>query len=259
MFLKLILSTTFLLLISTSLYADTILKNRLDCTEALSHLARKGSGTSFKFNENVKNMNMKEFTKAVVGVDVQKNLVTIPGTRDGLRGVYLYTNDGTFWHQLPKLQKKGEFLPLNFKIEEKGISKTPLYLTYYDGVESNGNEYSNKSINLSTIKPAKEEINNFKTMPLKALQDQTSKENFNQNFKNILNTMPLVFERETQKVKPNTKKEITEKYKNALDNCALNFKQSNDQEYLELIKSASTLFNSADDKSKAENINSTSK
>lgn len=241
---KSVMFSTCFALTSTSAFAENKIKNRLDCIESLTPYSQKGASTSFKFSENVKAMNLKEFSSALIGFEKKKNLMTLPSTRNGDRGVYLYADDMAFWYKLPKLHKKGEFLPNYLKIENKQIAKSPLYLTYYDGVESTGAEYSNKSVDLS-LKP--NEASTFTTMQMSTIQDSESENVFLENFKRLLKSIHSVYERSTENSASTKKKQITEKFKLTLNSCADLFKQSGDKEYLELTQSAAEELNLKED------------
>lgn len=243
---NIVILSACLALTLTPAFAEVVSKNRLDCIESLTPYSQKGASTSFKFVENVKAMNLKEFSSALIGIDKRKNLMTLPSTRNGERGVYLYADDMAFWYKLPKLQKKGEFLPHFLKIENKQIAKSPLFLTYYDGVESTGAEYSNKSVNLSLKNSESSESSaapSFTNMQMAAIQDSESQNALLENFKRLLKSIHHVYGRSTEKSSPKHRKEITEKFRITLNSCADLFKQSGDKEYLELTKSAAEEFN----------------
>lgn len=238
--------TSALILISSSAFAEVVLKNRLDCIDSLVPFTQKGSSTSFKFLENVKDMNLKEFSSALIGMDKRKNLMTLPTTRNGERGFYLFSDEGSFWHPLPKLKKKGEFLPQYLKVENLLISKSPLYLTYYDGVESSGAEYSNKSVSLSLKKPGNEDPATYTNMQMIAVKDSESESAFLNNFKGMLNTIHAVKERYSERKNVNDKKEFNEKLNASLNNCSHLLKKSGDKEYLELTNAAVEEFKSGE-------------
>lgn len=230
----------------TLLLAETFIKNRLECIHSLTPYAHKGPSSSFTFAENVKDMSVAKFTTALFGRNIQKNLMTLPALRNEERGIYIYSDETSFWYKLPKLKSKGEFMPLYFKIDDVRINKSPVYLTYYDGVESTGKEYGNKSVNLSLKTPTEEEISKYTSMKMSSLQDSQSDVAFAENFKEMLKTIHFVYERNIERSNSIETKKITEKFKSALNNCTNLFLRTNDKEYAELVNLASHEFKSYD-------------
>jgi hypothetical protein len=240
-----LVSTLAMILPASSAIAGGVLKSRLDCIESLASFSQKGPSTSFKFLEKVKDVSLLEFSAAIIGMDKRKNLMTLPTTRNGERGLYLFSDEGSFWHPLPKLRKKGEFLPQYLKVENNQISKSPLYLIYYDGVESTGAEYSNKSVSLHLNKSDIEAYAPIVNIQTTAIQDSESEKAFLNNYKLQLSKIQNVYERSNELKNASQKKQFTEKLKAALGSCTDSLKKSGDKEYLELIKAASEEFKTA--------------
>ena len=159
-----------------------------------------------------------------------------------MRGFYLYTDNGPFWYQLPKIIKKGEFKPNFLKIENNEISKTPLYLTYYDGVESSGAEYSNKSVGMTTFSKDLTNLQEFHPASVVGILDGDSNLAFLENYKKLLSTIYPVYLRNIENTSPKKKQEVKDKFKKSLAACEELFKQTHDLDFLNLTKSALTEF-----------------
>lgn len=223
-----------MLLLPNFARADVLNQNRLSCLDSIKGITQKGFSTSFTYSEKVQNMSMKEFALGLVKKETKKNLMILPTKRNGERGFYVYADDSSFWYKLPKLKKNGEFLPLNYQISDKRISKSTLYLTYYDGVESNGMEYSNKSVSLTTQVP-QEDPKSFAPMELKAIQDDASLAAFDENFRHLLSTVDNVRERANQLKSAVERKKMQSNIDDKLNDCLKLFKESKDDSYHKLV------------------------
>lgn len=163
-------------------FAEGQFEGRISCYQGLKHDARFTRAKVFNWKESSKIDSLSSYAKALFNKSETKNLLIFPTKRNDERGFYIFTDQGSYWHKLPKLEKAGEMTTLHYVIKNSAISAHPLYITYFDFVEKNGAEYFNKSVTLDTEKPQ-----------LATFQDMTLAQDYNygieDEFKTDLTTM----------------------------------------------------------------------